>query len=250
MIISPEGRAQFRNYMQHLILRANIWDTWTWRWRLFFLLIKLPGMVIPWRYRQRWSHIWRGSLETFTLFRVCPTVCKLMYFTDNQLLTIHRQGIYRFHRCTTGVPFTLLSLSLSFSLQTFRWKKGSWWSASKNVPVKCCAVTYLILCSLIITCFQREESYWSSASSLPAVLHLQHSYHLTLQPSHTNTCAHTNIHTHTHTHTDFTLTLYLIDVALSIWVTYQYYPAKWLNGIHVKREIMTQYERSAVSVCA
>ena len=50
-----------------------------------------------------------------------------MYFSDNELLTFHRQGTHRFHRCTTGIPFTLLAFSLSASprtrLRKFSWKK-------------------------------------------------------------------------------------------------------------------------------
>lgn len=115
-------------------------------------------------------------------------------------------------------PFHLaVFLFIAFS-PDIQMEKGSWWSASNNVLVKCCVVTYLIQWSLIITCIQREEIYWSFASSLSAVLHLQQNYHHTLQPSRTNT----------HTFTDPTLTLILIDVALSIWVTYQRYPVKRL----------------------
>lgn len=34
--------------------------------------------------------VWKPS----ALFRVYPTVCELMYFTDNELLTFHRQGTF------------------------------------------------------------------------------------------------------------------------------------------------------------
>lgn len=68
------------------------------------------------------------SLENLRSFPAVPcTVCELMYFSDNELLMFHRQGTHRFHRCTTGIPFTLLAFSLSASPRTrvrkFSWKK-------------------------------------------------------------------------------------------------------------------------------